>query len=216
MEGRGEQGCGLDLSVPELFQGGGDRLPGTVGVAVRGEGGEALCYGVQGTLRIAVAAKGLPLVVVATGTTCRPKRPPPVGQSVWITADTAPPLLCRRSTVPQHSTAPAPARRTRSATRSPPSPLRRCGSCRRSSHQCPSGTGRAPLPHGSGRTRWHGCSAGRRSPTAPNALAARSVPTLPLPGRASAGRPPVPPAARPAPRPPSSGSPCRAATADRR
>ena len=66
VEGRGEQGCGLDLSVPELFQGGGDRLPGTVGVAVRGEGGEALCYGVQGTLRIAVAAKGLPLVVVAT------------------------------------------------------------------------------------------------------------------------------------------------------
>ena len=66
VEGRGEQGCGLDLSVPELFQGGGHRLPGTVGVAVRCKGGEALCHGVQGTLCVAVAAEGLPLVVVAT------------------------------------------------------------------------------------------------------------------------------------------------------
>ena len=65
VEGRGEQGCGLDLSVPELFQSGGHRLPGTVGVAVRGEGGEALCHGVQGALGIAVAAEGFSLVIVA-------------------------------------------------------------------------------------------------------------------------------------------------------
>ena len=65
VEGRGQQGYGLGLSVPELFQGGGHRLPCVGRVAVRSEGSKALGDGIQCALGVAIAAEGFSLVIVA-------------------------------------------------------------------------------------------------------------------------------------------------------